>query len=189
MARIEPVPLREWPKEMRTALAALTPPEPRHPPMPTEDRPKALNTLGSFAHYPELAHAFFRFNGHVQRATTLSLRQREIIILRLATLRKVDYEWAQHVIMARDVGMTDEEIGRVAYGPDAPFLDPLEAAIIRSVDELIKDGAIGDETWAVLTKELSTQQVMDLIFTVGAYETIGFFMRSFAMDMDDYLRG
>ena len=188
MARIEPLPIKQWPKEMRPALAAMTPPAPRHPPMPTEGRSKALNTLGSFAHHPELAHAFFTFNGHILRGTTLTLRQREMIILRVAVLRQVGYEWAQHVVMGRDVGLTDEEIGRIAYGPDAPFLDPLDAAIIRAVDGLIKNGVIDDETWAALSKELSTQQLMDIIFTVGAYETIGFFMRSFDMDMDDDLR-
>ncbi|EFC82604.1 carboxymuconolactone decarboxylase family protein [Parafrankia sp. EUN1f] len=187
MARIEPRPLREWPKEMRAALAAMTPEAPRHPPLPTEGRSKALNTLGTMAHHPELAHAFFTFNGHILRGTTLTLRQREMIVLRVATVRKVGYEWAQHVIMARDLGMTDAEIARVAWGPDAPFLDPLDAALLRAVDELIIDGGIGAATWEFLASKLDVQQLLDIIFTTGTYDMLAMMMSSFELPLDDDL--
>ncbi|OHV42140.1 carboxymuconolactone decarboxylase [Parafrankia soli] len=187
MARIDPLPLREWPKEMRPALAALTPPVPLHPPMPSEGKPKALNTLGTLAHHPTLAHAFFTFNGHIQRATTLTLRQREIIILRVAALRKCYYEWTQHVVMGHDIGLTDDEITRIALGPDAPFLDPVEAALIRAVDELLTEGAIGAGSWETLAAKHDTQQLLDIIFTVGAYETLALMMRSFELELDDDL--
>jgi hypothetical protein len=51
-ARIEPLALKAFPVEMREALAALRPPNPRHPQPPTENRPKALNVLGTMAHHP-----------------------------------------------------------------------------------------------------------------------------------------
>ncbi|MCK9903219.1 carboxymuconolactone decarboxylase [Parafrankia colletiae] len=187
MARIEPRPLRQWPKEMREALAAMTPEVPRHPPLPTEGRSKALNTLGTLAHHPELAHAFFTYNGHILRGTTLTLRQRETLVLRVSAVRKNAYEWAQHVIMARDLGITDAEIARIAWGPDAPFLDPLDAALIRAVDELIIDGEIALTTWEVLSAKLDVQQLLDVIFTVGTYETLSMMMRSFELPLDDDL--
>ncbi|BBZ01973.1 hypothetical protein MCHIJ_14100 [Mycolicibacterium chitae] len=82
MARVDPLPPKEWPAEFRAAMAALRPPNPRHQPLSTEDRPKALNTLGTFAHHPELARAYFTFNGHLLLGTTLTERQRELIVLR-----------------------------------------------------------------------------------------------------------
>lgn len=187
MGRIDPLPIREWPPEMREALAAMRPPAPRHPPPITEGRPKAMNTLGTFAHHPALARAWFTFNGHVLLATTLSLRQREILVLRVAALRYCAYEWAQHVVVAHDVGLTEDEITRVGLGPDAPLMDPFEATLIRAVDELVGDGAIGGETWAILSEQLDTQQLMDLVFTVGAYDTLAMLMRSFELELDDDL--
>ena len=47
MPRIEPLPINEWPREMRAALAAMTPPNPRHPILSAANRPKGLNTLGA----------------------------------------------------------------------------------------------------------------------------------------------
>src|SRR5205085_5917838 len=129
MARIEPVPVHEWPPEMREAMAALHPPNPRHP-FPSQDpnRPKALNALGTFARHPALARAYNTFNGHILFASTLSLRQRELLVLRVAHARAAEYEWAQHVVQARDAGLTDDEIARVRDGAGAPGWTPLEAA-------------------------------------------------------------
>jgi alkylhydroperoxidase family enzyme len=187
MARVDPLPIRGWPPEMREALAAMLPPVERHPRPQTEGRPKGMNILGTFAHYPALARAWFTINGHLLLATTLTLRQREIVVLRVATLCQCSYEWAQHVVVGRDVGLTDTEITLVTMGPDAPFLDPLDAAVIRAVDELFEDRAISRETWAALAADLDTQQLLDLIFTTGAYQTLALVMRSFELELDDDL--
>jgi hypothetical protein len=89
--------------------------------------------------------------------------------------------------MARDAGLTDEEIARIAFGPGAPHWTPLEAGLLRAADELIGDGAISEATWATLASELDARQLMDVIFTVGAYETIAWMMRSFDLTPDEEL--
>ncbi|GAA2569509.1 hypothetical protein GCM10010409_53410 [Mycolicibacterium diernhoferi] len=170
---------------MREALAALRPPNPRHEPLPTEDRPKALHVLGALAHHPDLARAYFTFNGHLLSGTTLTERQRELLVMRVAAVRKCGYEWAQHLFVARDAGLTDEEIGRIAYGPDAPFWSPLEAAMLRAVDELIDPGAISTATWQTLSADLDTRQLLDLIFTVGGYDTLARMFGSLDLTIDD----
>ncbi len=185
MARINPLALAEWPKAMRAALAALAPPDPRHPQPTQQNRPAARNTLGTFAHHPALARAFFTYNGHILMATTLTERQRELLIMRVAVVRSSDYEWAQHLFMARDAGLSDEEISRIAYGPTAPFWNELDAALLRAVDELIGDGSISTGTWQILTAHLDVQQVLDVIFTVGAYDTLARMFRSFELEIDD----
>jgi alkylhydroperoxidase family enzyme len=189
MSRIDPLPIKRWPPEMREALAAMMPPEPRHPQPSREGRPRAINTLGTFAHHPALARAFLTFNGHVIMATTLTERQRELLVLRVAARRRAGYEWAQHVFMANDAGLDDEAIARIAFGPDAPFWDELDAALLRAVDELVDDGAISEATWAVLAGHLDHQQLLDVIFTVGAYETLAWMMRSLDLDLDDEIPG
>src|SRR4051794_13410878 len=100
LGRMDPIPPNAWPPEMRDALAAMTPPEPRYSVTPPDaDRAKPINMLGVMPHHPALARAYFTFGGHILMATTLTERQRELLALRTSALCSCDYEWAQHVPM------------------------------------------------------------------------------------------
>ncbi len=77
---------------------------------------------------------------------------------------------------------------RIADGPQAPGWSPLDRAMLSAVDELIGEGEIADATWEVLSAELAEQQVMDLVFTVGAYEVLALAFRSFGIELDEDLR-
>jgi alkylhydroperoxidase family enzyme len=186
--RISPLPPAEWPPEMQAALAAIRPANPRHP-FPSRDpgRPKGLNVLGTLARHPTLAEAFHTFNGHVLFATTLSPRQRELLILRVAAVRQAEYEWRQHVVLAADAGLTADEVTRVAEGPGARGWSAIDRAMVSSVDELLADAMIAETTWEVLAADLDVEQCMDLVFTVGAYDLLAMAFRSFGVELDDDL--
>jgi AhpD family alkylhydroperoxidase len=174
---------------MKDAVAALRPPTARHPfPSRDPDRPKGLNALGTFAHHPELTRAFHTFNGHVLFATTLSPRQRELLVLRVAARRDCAYEWVQHVVLAADAGLSDEDVARVAEGPTADGWDELDRALVQAADDLLDDARIADATWAALEGSLDRQQLMDVVFTVGAYDLVAMAFRSFDVELDEDLR-
>ena len=142
---------------MKAALAALRPPNPatrsrsRDP-----NRPKGLNVLGTLAQHPELTTAFHTFNGHVLFA--LDAHAPPARAARAAGRRPAparEYEWAQHVVLAGDAGITADEVdARSPRAPTPPGWAPLEAALLRAVDELLADAAVSDATWAALAAEL-----------------------------------
>lgn len=188
MARLAPVPPSQWPPQMRDVLAALRPADARYPAPPrSEGRPKGLNILGTLAHHTALSRAYHVFNGHVLFATTLSERQRELLVLRVAAVRRAEYEWRQHAVLAGDVGISEEELAAVAEGGGAAVWGQLEAAMLRAVDELVQGATISDATWGVLAASLDTQQLMDLVFTVGAYDLLAMVLGAFAVDLDEDL--
>ena len=184
MTRIKPLPVQAYPNEMHAAMSALRPNDSRSPPL-TTDRPKPRNLLGVMAHHPVLARAYFTFNGHLLHSTTLSTRQRELLVMRVAAVRHCKSEWAQHLLIARDAGLTDEEISRIAYGPDAPFWSEIEAAMLCAADELLLDGTISDPTWHALSKEFSEQQLLDVVFTVGGYDTLAKVFESLQLEIEE----
>ena len=104
-----------------------------------------------------------------------------------AALRDCEYEWKQHLVQGSDAGISPAEIDRVAEGPAAPGWSPLEEAILRAVDELVRDTFVTDGTWSVLARELDTPQLMDLVFTVGCYDLIAMFFKSSGVQVDDDL--
>jgi alkylhydroperoxidase family enzyme len=185
MARVAPIPFREWPPEMRSALAALESRKPRHPKPAMDGISRAGNVSGTLAHHPALARAFFALQGHLLTGTTLTLRHREMLILRVMVVRKSPYEFSQHQLIAPATGLDAEQIARVAFGPDAPFWSDVDAALLRAVDELIIEGAMSEDTWNTLAIELDTQQIFDVMFTVSGYDAVSRLLRSCQVAIDD----
>ncbi len=184
--RIPAIPPRQWPPEIFEAGRALQAPE-GHPSHRSDLRsgPSGVATMETFAHHPDLVEAFFGYNGHVLYGTTLSPRQRQILIIRVAAARRSAYVWLQHRFTGLEVGLSDEEMGRIAaLGPAAPLFSEHERALITAVDEIVDDGEISDATWEALARELDHRQMLDVIFTVGCYLTIAAFVRSVRLEPD-----
>ncbi len=56
------------------------------------------------------------------------------------------------------------------------------------MDELLSDALIADDTWSTLAGELDEQQLMEVVFTVGAYDTLAMALRTFGVPLDEDLR-
>jgi alkylhydroperoxidase family enzyme len=91
------------------------------------------------------------------------------------------YEWAQ------DAGMTEAEIGCVSFGPKAPICDEKDRAVLQAVGELLVDGKISASTWQPLAAQSTTRQILDLIFTVGSYDTMSKMTKSLQVEIDSEL--
>jgi alkylhydroperoxidase family enzyme len=186
-ARIPPLPPQEWGDDVRAGIAALRPAGATQELRRSKGGPRGLNVLGTLAQHPTLMQAYHTFNGHILYTNSLDARQRELLVLRVAARRGAEYEWRQHVHIARDLGYGDTDIERIAEGPDAAGWAPLDAAMLRAVDELLADAAITDATWDELAGELDRHQLMDLVFTVGAYDLLAMAFKSFGVELDDDL--
>jgi len=131
-----------------------------------------LNIFRTLANHPALAKRWLVFGNHVLAKNTLAPRERELVILRTGWLCRSGYEWGQHVGIGKGSGLSDEEITRITKGPDAPGWSQLDRALLHATDELHADSFVSDPTWAALSQHLGTQQLMDLVFTVGQYTLV-----------------
>jgi 4-carboxymuconolactone decarboxylase len=145
---------------------------------------RGMHGLGVMLRYPALAKAFLTFNNHVAAGSTLSRRIRELLILRISWLRRSEYEFIQHVVLARRAGVTEDEIARVSRGPDAQGWDPIDADLVRAVDELHEHACIQAETWARLSVHFDSNQLMDLVFAVGCYDLLAMVFKTFEVQLE-----
>lgn len=145
---------------------------------------RLLNIFRTLAHHPELMRRWLVFGNHVLGKSTFPARERELAILRVGFLCRSEYEWGQHVLIARRCGISDAEIARVAAGPAAAGWSSADAAVLRAADELHADQMIGDATWAELAKTWSRQQLMDLVFTIGQYHLVAMALNTFGVQRD-----
>ncbi len=147
------------------------------------DRP-ALNIFRTLAHHPKLLKRWLVFGTHILAKSTLEAREREILILRVGWKCRAEYEWSQHVVIAREAGLTDEEIERIARGPEDPAWGERDRLLLRAADELLNDAFLSDAIWQALAEHYDTQQVMDLIFTVGQYNMVSMALNSLGVQLE-----
>jgi alkylhydroperoxidase family enzyme len=144
--------------------------------------------MGIFAWHPDLARAFYTFNTHLFNST-LSARDRELVTVRIGWVRRGEYEWAQHVRMAIKAGLSQEEVDAISAGPDSPVWGARDAALLRSVDEVAADRYVSDETWKQLSEHFDRKQLMDVVFTIGAYDLLAMAFNTFGVELDPGLTG
>ena len=170
---------------------------PRIPPLPLEGRDprtveildglggsfgRELNIFATLAHHPKLLKRWSAFGGTLLYGGRLSARDRELLILRTGYLCRAHYEWGQHVVIAREAGLADEEIERVAAGPDATAWSPEDATLLRAADELHSDNRIADATWADLAEHYDEQQLIEICMVVGQYHLVAFTLNSLGVE-------
>jgi alkylhydroperoxidase family enzyme len=119
----------------------------------------------------------------------LPSRLRELAILRTGWLCRAEYEWGQHVVLARRVGISKGKIARVKSGPEAEGWTELEAAVLRAVDELHSDACVTDNTWAVLAAHLEERQLIEVPMLVGQYHIVSFTLNTLGIQREPGLGG
>lgn len=175
--RLEPLPDEDWDAELLERYKR-------------DDSPLGiLNIFRTLAHHPALFRRWTVFGNHVLFKSTLGARERELAILRIGWLCQAEYEWGQHVVIGLRDGLTKEEIERVKAGPTAEGWSELDHAVLTATDELHEDAFITDETWAVLCKHYSSQQIMDLVFAVGQYNLVSMALNTLGVQLDEGIAG
>jgi alkylhydroperoxidase family enzyme len=86
--------------------------------------------------------------------------------------------------LGRRAGLSDEEIARVAEGPDAPGYTPRQLALLRAADELHAERTLGDEAWAALRSELDERGAIQFCLLVGHYEMLAMTLNALRVQLD-----
>ncbi len=170
--RLQPLPRERWDDETKALLGEST-----------------LNVFATFAHHPKLMKRWLVFANHVLAKSTLPARDRELLVLRTGWNCRAVYEWAQHVAISRAIGITDDEIARVAEGPDAEGWSASDAELLRAADELHTEQTLTDATYDAMAARYDTQQLLDLVFTVGQYHLVSMALNTFRAARDDDVTG
>ena len=175
--RLKPIPQADWSDEVQKILR------------PNVAQGSVFNIFKTLAHHPDLLRRWLVFGNHVLFKSTLPPRERELVILRIGWLCEAEYEWAQHVKIGKDAGLTDVEIERIKAGPNARDWNEPDTLLLRATDELRRDAFISDATWKGLIAHFDTKQLMDVVFAVGQYNLVSMALNTLGVQLDDGLDG
>ena len=143
----------------------------------------ALNVFGTLGNHPDLLRRWMVFATHVLSKNSLPPRDRELLILRTGWNCSSRYEFSQHVVIGLNCGMTEGEIEMVKAGPDAAW-SAADRLLLVAADELHHDSTLSDATWAGLTELYTTEQVLDVIATVGNYHFVSMLLNATQVQLD-----
>ena len=180
--RVTPLERQDWTSETEEVMKRFERPE-------SAGAGKVANIFKTLAHHPALLRRWTVFGNHILYKSSLPAREREVVILRVGWLCRAEYEWAQHVVIGKREGLTDDDIERIAIGPGAEGLDPFDKTLLQAADELHHDSLVGDETWSRLAEHYSTEQLLDLVFTIGQYTLVSMALNTLGVQLDDGLEG
>jgi alkylhydroperoxidase family enzyme len=178
------------------------PDHPRIPPLAPADRDETarsllsgvggvgseLNIFTTLVRHPNLFRRWSTFGGSLLLAGKLPPRDRELLILRTAWNNRCEYEWGQHMPFARDAGL-DAEIEAVIEGPEASGLDPFDVTLLQAADELHRDSAMSEDTWARLRERYDERQLIEVPMVVGHYTLLGYTLNSLGIQREEGVQG
>lgn len=150
---------------------------------------RPLNIFGVLGHHPKMLKRFNLMGGFILNKGLLPPREREIVILRVGWNAQAKYEFGQHTIIGRQVGLTDDEIVALTGPVDAHGWSESDRALIALADELHADDCVTDETWARLAVDWSDAQLAELLIVAGFYRMVSGFLNSAGVQLDDGVPG
>ena len=174
--RIAPLPVEEMDDRQRELMGLVG-----------LDTP-TINIFATLVRHPGLFNRWLPFGGKLL-AGKLPARDRELLVLRTGWRCGSEYEWAQHVLVGRLSGLADDEIDRVAEGPDAEGWSPDDALLLRAADELHDDHCITDTTWAALSQRYDAKQMVEVPMVVGHYHLVSMTLNSLGVQREEGVVG
>jgi 4-carboxymuconolactone decarboxylase len=120
--------------------------------------------------------------GRIWQASGLAPRQREIVILRCAFVKRSTYEWHQHVRIARDAGLSDAEIDAIRDWRQSSLYSEPERALLAYVDELAANPRPGEEVFAAVARGRSPGEILGVTWLITLYFQLAHVMA--ALDLE-----
>lgn len=147
--------------------------------------PAPLNVFKMLANATTCFRPAIQLGTAILGRTELNAVLRELIILRVGKLAGCSYEWGQHTVIGKMVGVSDEQIAALERDDlDATCFDEPTRLTLRFATEVARDVRASDATFATMTPHFSPRQIVEVIVTVGYYRMLAGVLESCAVDWD-----
>jgi alkylhydroperoxidase family enzyme len=149
------------------------------------DHPSNLNRI--FGNSPACRQAHHAMAKYIRFGTKLDPRLREMVILEVGYLSRAEYEWAHHIKLGHDFGVTDDDITKLIAFNDGKQvdLDSTLRTVLEGVREMVVGGAMSSATFEKLRAILGNTLLLDLIMVVAHYSGVVKMLGSLELDVEE----
>ena len=145
-----------------------------------EDAPNLFSTV---ARHPALFRAWMPFCMQLLTRSVFSSRERELLIIRTASLCESAYELEHHFRFGAEVGLSDPDLAALTGGGSHDW-SARDGLLVAAADELHANHEISEATWRGLSALLTTEQLVELPMLVGHYILLAGTLRSLAVPLE-----
>ena len=108
-----------------------------------------LGVYTTLVRHTDLFGDFLPFGRRLLRLSTLTPRERELLIMRAAFRSQAAYEWSHHEVIGRAAGLDDADLDLLSREEVADGdAGPETVRLVRAADELLGAHKLSDASWA-----------------------------------------
>ena len=144
--------------------------------------PNLYKTLG---HSPEMLRAWLDIAWPLRLNATTPRRLREMMILCGAQVAQTGYEWAHHVPLALEAGVTQEEVDALFRGDIPESASDAERAALRLAEEVTRGPGASPDCIENLKPHFTGAQIIELTLTASFYVCVGRMLTSLSVPLED----
>lgn len=129
------------------------------------------NLYRALANHPNIIAAWSEFANTLRNGTRTPRALRELVILRGGQLSRSEYEWAQHLRMARKAGVSEAQIAALASWRASSEFDAKEKAAL-ALAEAVTQGRVTDEVYQEAMRHFDHHDYVELAVTASFYAMV-----------------
>ena len=168
----------------RTPLADFAPPLKQRLVELWGTPPNLYKALGN---HPELVAAWAEFSKTLRHDTRTPRALRELVILRGAQVMRSEYEWAQHLAMARKAGVSETKIKDLAtWRNSSEFTEPEKAAL--ALAEAVTEGRVSDDVYKLAKEHFDDHDYVELALVAAFYAMVGRMLDAMGVELEPEMK-
>jgi alkylhydroperoxidase family enzyme len=144
---------------------------------------KTVNVYRAIGNNPPVLAGLRSFLGQLWSESGLSDYQRELVILSVAKAVDSAYEWHQHVGIARDAGVSDDEILAIATN-DITMFDTREQAMLKYAHAAMT-GDVTDELHNTAATHFDEYTIVGLAAVASGYVLLARLIDACGVEIED----
>jgi|SRR5690348_17289180 alkylhydroperoxidase family enzyme len=130
------------------------------------------NLYRGLANHPPLVAAWTEFSRVLRYDTRTPRALRELVILRGAQMMRSEYEWAQHLPMARKSGVREAQIAALAQWRSSTEFDAREKAAL-ALGEAVTSGRVSDAVHEEAMRQFDSHDYVEIALVAAFYAMVG----------------
>ena len=145
------------------------------------------NLYKALANHPALIASWTEFSKTLRHDARTPRALRELVILRGAQLMRSEYEWAQHLPMARKAGVSEAQIQSLASWRGSSNFNEREKAAL-ALAEAVTQGKVSDEVYAQAMKHFDHHDYVELALVAAFYAMVGRMLDAMGVQLEPEVR-